>query len=65
MCIICGKINNVEMHHVKYIRKGEVKGFTLIMKQLNRKQIPVCRHCLMKLNSGKYDGIALNKTKLG
>lgn len=49
------------MHHVKHIRKGEVKGFTQIMKQLNRKQIPVCRPCLMNINSGKYDGIALNK----
>jgi len=51
------------MHHVKHIRKGEVKGFTQIMKQLNRKQIPVCRPCHMKIHSGKYDGIALNKKK--
>lgn len=49
------------MHHVKHIRKGEVKGFTLIMKQLNRKKIPVCRPCIMKMNSGKYDGIARNR----
>jgi len=49
------------MHHVKHIRKGEVKRFTQIMKQLNRKQIPVCRPCQMKINSGKYDGIALKK----
>ena len=39
------------MHHVKHIRKGEVKGFTQIMKQLNRKQIPVCRPCIMNINS--------------
>jgi group II intron reverse transcriptase/maturase len=52
-CIICGNINNVEMHHVKHIRKGEVKGFTQIMKQLNKKQIPVCRPCHMKIHSGK------------
>jgi hypothetical protein len=53
VCIICGNINNVELHHVKHIRKGEVKGFTQIMKQLNRKQIPVCRPCHMKIHSGK------------
>ena len=52
------------MHHVKHIRKGEVKGFTQVMKQLNRKQIPVCHNCHMKIHSGKYDGIALNKLKL-
>jgi len=32
VCIICGNIKNVEMHHVKHIRKGDVKGFTQIMK---------------------------------
>jgi hypothetical protein len=54
------------MHHVKHIKKkGEVKGFKKIMKQLNRKQIPVCRPCMMKFNSGKDDGIALKKTKQG
>jgi predicted HNH restriction endonuclease len=33
------------------------------MKQLNRKQIPVCKNCHIKIHSGKYDGIALNKIK--
>ena len=49
------------MHHVKHIRKGKTEGFTQIMKQLNRKQIPVCLSCHAKIHSGKYDGIALNK----
>jgi hypothetical protein len=34
--IICVNINNVEMHHVKISEKEKVKGFTKIMKQLNR-----------------------------
>ena len=49
------------MHHVKHIRKGKTEGFTQIMRQLNRKQIPVCLSCHTKIHSGKYDGIALNK----
>ena len=53
------------MHPVKHIIKGEVKGFTQIMKQLNRKQLPVCRPCHMKINSAKYDEIALKNLKKG
>jgi len=62
-CCICGETENIEMHHVKHIRKiGEkVKGFTLVMARLNRKQIPVCRECHNKIHSGKYDGLKLNQ----
>lgn len=63
-CSICGSEEQVEMHHVKHIRKGKVQGFTQIMQNLNRKQIPVCRSCHMKIHSGAYDGIALNKLKV-
>lgn len=60
-CLICGEIEYVEMHHVKHIRKGEAKGFTKVMQNLNRKQIPVCRDCHMKIHKGEYDGISMNK----
>jgi hypothetical protein len=60
-CLICGESEDIQMHHVKHIRKGKTEGFTQIMKQLNRKQIPVCTSCHTKIHSGKYDGIALNK----
>jgi group II intron reverse transcriptase/maturase len=60
-CLVCGAKDNVEMHHVKHIRKGDIKGFTKIMQILNRKQIPVCRDCHMKIHRGTYDGISLNK----
>lgn len=63
-CAICSSSDNVEMHHVKHIKKGKVKGFTQIMKQLNRKQIPVCKKCHMNIHSGRYDGIALKKLNL-
>ena len=60
-CLICGEDDNVEMHHVKHIRKGEIKGFTKVMQKLNRKQIPVCRDCHMNIHKGLYDGISLSK----
>jgi len=58
-CRICGSTEQIEMHHVKHIRKGNVTGFTKIMSQLNRKQIPVCRKCHMNIHNGRYDGISL------
>lgn len=49
------------MHHVKHIRKSNVTatGFTKIMSQLNRKQIPVCKPCHNLIHQGKYNGISL------
>lgn len=58
---ICGSTENVEMHHVKDIRKGKVEGFLQVMNQLNRKQIPCCRSCHRNIHTAKYDGIGLNQ----
>jgi group II intron reverse transcriptase/maturase len=61
-CLICGAEQDVEMHHVRHIRKmGEKKptGFTAVMRALNRKQVPVCASCHAKIHQGKYDGISL------
>ena len=65
-CCICGATENIEMHHVRHVRKiGEkLKGFTKIMAIINRKQIPVCRECHNKIHAGKYDGISLKDFKL-
>lgn len=62
-CIICGEKDNIVMHHVKHIRKGGIKtiGFLSIMAQLNRKQIPVCKPCHMKIHNGEYNGIKLTE----
>jgi len=67
-CWICGSNENIELHHVKHIRKSNYKtsGFTTIMSKLNRKQIPVCSACHDKIHNGTYDGISLkqiNKSK--
>ena len=52
----------VEMHHVRHIRKmGDRKptGFRAVMRALNRKQIPACATCHRKIHNGEYDGIRL------
>jgi predicted HNH restriction endonuclease len=51
------------MHHVRHLKKEKAKGFNQIMKQLNRKQIPVCRNCHMKIHLGQYNSIKLTKLK--
>jgi len=38
-------------------------GFSKIMAQINRKQIPVCIKCHQKIHVGKYDGLALKDLK--
>ncbi|MBI1878694.1 MAG: hypothetical protein HYR94_10800, partial [Chloroflexi bacterium] len=60
-CAICGNAAGVEMHHVRHIRKRgqQLKGFTLYMAAINRKQVPVCRKCHRDIHNGKYDGASL------
>jgi group II intron reverse transcriptase/maturase len=60
-CAICGSGTNIEMHHVRHIRKRgqSLKGFTLYMAAINRKQVPVCRKCHRDIHNGKYDGASL------
>jgi hypothetical protein len=61
-CAICGRQGNVEMHHVRHIRKRgkRVQGFTLYMAAINRKQVPVCQSCHREIHNGKYDGPSLS-----
>ena len=65
-CVICESDDRVAMHHVKSIRKlgEEVKGFKRVMASLNRKQIPVCHDCHVKIHNGRYDGISLSQFAL-
>ena len=60
-CAICGSPDRVEMHHVRHIRKrGQaVRGFTLYLAAINRKQLPVCHPCHREIHQGKYDGMSL------
>lgn len=63
-CCICDNPAS-EMHHVRHIRKSgmKVKGFHRLMRDLNKKQIPVCHSCHVKIHRGKYDGMALKDLK--
>jgi hypothetical protein len=65
-CLVCNSNIKVEMHHVKHVKKqGErYGGFHKQMALLNRKQIPLCRKCHMKVHHGLYDGISLKDLQL-
>jgi len=60
-CAICDSQEQIEMHHVRHIRKrGEkVQGFGLYLAAINRKQLPVCHTCHRDIHNGKYDGTGL------
>jgi len=62
-CYVCGAEGDIQMHHVKHLRKGGEKttGFTKVMSMLNRKQFPVCPACHNNIHAGKYDGISLKE----
>lgn len=61
-CVICGSERDVQMHHVKHVRKmGEKnEGFGEVISMLNRRQICVCRSCHRRIHLGLYDGIGLS-----
>ena len=65
-CSICGSEEDIEMHHIKHVRKNsyatiaEDKTSMQAMSIRNRKQIPVCRHCHINvIHRGKYGKIKL------
>jgi hypothetical protein len=62
-CCICTSTEQVEMHHVRHIRKiggKQLEGINAILRLRNRKQIPVCNRCHQKIHRGEYDGIRLS-----
>lgn len=60
-CCICGSTQDIQYHHVRHIKIGKVTGFLQVMKQLNRKQIPVCPSCHRNIHSGKYNSLKLEE----
>lgn len=64
-CCICGEAEEqIEMHHVRHIRKLSNKrvaiGFNRLLRAMNRKQVPVCSNCHRKIHRGEYDGLKLS-----
>lgn len=60
-CTLCGEEENVEMHHIKYIRKTPYskikKPWQQLMALRNRRQIPVCINCHRSIiHTGDYMG---------
>jgi 5-methylcytosine-specific restriction endonuclease McrA len=57
-CTVCGSNANIEVHHVKSLRKRPKKGDFLMdmMSKMNRKQVPLCQKCHSDVDTGKYDG---------
>lgn len=66
-CCICGSEEDIEMHHIKNVKKNRYnlidkeKTWEQTMHIRNRKQIPVCRECHINLiHKGKYGGTKLS-----
>jgi len=62
-CLICGSKEKVHMHHIKKINgysKIAKDGFTVIMANLNRKQVPVCKFHHDLIHTGHYDGTSIS-----
>lgn len=60
-CLICDSDLNIEMHHISALKlktKSD-NSFTQVMRNMQRKQIPVCRNCHIKIHKGAYDGQSL------
>lgn len=62
-CSSCGSPENIQMHHIRHIKTINIrfKGIDKEMVAMNRKQIPLCIDCHLKVHSEKYDGISLKK----
>ena len=56
-CELCGSKKNIQIHHVRKLSKIKRKDYlSTMMARMNRKQIPVCQKCHIKIHQGVYDG---------
>lgn len=56
-CALCGRKKKIEIHHVRKLSKTKRKDYlSVMMARMNRKQIPVCQKCHIKIHQGLYDG---------
>ena len=63
-CQVCGSDTNLEVHHVKHLRKtglkeGKPNYMQNLMRSMNRKQILLCQACHLKVHQGKHTGSGL------
>lgn len=56
-CVLCGSNQEIEIHHVRKLSKAKRKDYlSSMMSRMNRKQVPVCKKCHIKIHQGVYDG---------
>jgi len=61
-CIACGSTEKIESHHIRSVKKNpQAVGFERLMAILQRRQIPICRYCHLKIHKGEYNGIQLSE----
>jgi len=60
-CANCGSDSRVEMHHLKHIKtiNSKLDYFSQKMARINRKQVPLCRRCHLKVHKGEHAGFSL------
>ena len=63
-CQVCGSDSNLEVHHVKHLRKtgmkeGKPDYMQSLMRSMNRKQVLLCQACHHKVHQGKHTGPGL------
>jgi len=66
-CIVCGRVREIEMHHINSVRKAtrsNSEGFAQVKGLIERKQIPICKSCHEKIHNGQYDGFKLSHLPL-
>lgn len=64
-CANCASTVDVEMHHLKHLKTMNVKldSFGKMMASINRKQVPLCKPCHIKVHKGEYAGMSLSNFK--
>lgn len=56
-CILCGSKKRIEVHHIRKLSKSKKKDYlSTMMARMNRKQVPICQKCHIKIHKGTYDG---------
>ena len=63
-CAACGN-SPTEMHHIKHIKtlNNRLNSFDSAVARVNRKQIPLCKECHLKVHKGEYVGSPLKHWK--
>jgi hypothetical protein len=57
----CGSFERVEMHHVKHVKtiNPRLSSFDKLLARINRKQVPLCKSCHLKVHLSTYIGLPL------